>query len=119
MVITLEPIHVELSATQSQTGGTVSIATSLKPNMQARGDAVICELARKLVAGGVSPDTKLSIWRGTTKCFEDVPVARWAALTVWAGRFVKHVPYKAPLERDDGLPGGVTHQNNTNASEEG
>jgi len=37
--------------------------------------APICNLARKLLAFGVDPAWHLSIWRGETKCFHDVPEA--------------------------------------------
>ncbi len=42
----------------------------------------ICKLARKLLALGVDPATHLSIWRRGVKCFNDVPIGRWAELTV-------------------------------------
>ena len=38
--------------------------------------------ARELLRLGVDPAAMMSIWRGRTKCFVDVPVSRWAELTV-------------------------------------
>ena len=51
----------------------------------ASASSPICKLARKLLALGVDPATHLSIWRGGTKCFHDVPVGRWAELVVEEG----------------------------------
>ena len=47
--------------------------------------APICNLARKLLALGVNPATRLSIWRGEVQCFVDAPVSRWTRLTVREG----------------------------------
>jgi len=48
----------------------------------ASASSPICKLARELLALGVDTATQLSIWRGRTKCFHDVPISRWAELTV-------------------------------------
>ena len=63
----------------------------------ASASSPICKLARKLLHLGVDPNTPLSIWRGRTKCFHDVPVGRWAELTVKEGQsgpvFAPYVPF--------------------------
>ncbi len=63
----------------------------------ASASSPICRLARELLALGVDPATHLSIWRGTTKCFDDVPVGRWAGFAVKEGQsgpvFAPYVPF--------------------------
>ena len=51
----------------------------------ASASSPICKLARELLRLGIGPNTQLSIWRGRTKCFHDLPVSRWAELTVEEG----------------------------------
>ena len=70
----LDPIRVELR--DRKPVASCSIATV------EGGAAPICSLARKLLTLGVDPAARLTIWSGGTKCFHDVPVGRWAELTV-------------------------------------
>ena len=73
-----EAIHVELSERRRDR---VPIASCSLATV-ASASSPICKLARELLALGDDPATQLSIWRGRTKCFHDVPVGRWAQLTV-------------------------------------
>ena len=68
----LQVIHVELSERGREIGKCIEVATC--PIATVEGTAPICSLARKLLALGVDPARHLSIWRGETKCFHDVPV---------------------------------------------
>jgi len=77
----LQTIRVELSERGRERGDCVPVAACSLATV-ASASSPICSLARKLLALGVDPATQLSIWRGRTKCFHDVPVGRWAELTV-------------------------------------
>ena len=71
----------------------------------------ICSLTRKLLALGVDSATHLSIWRGRTKCFHDVPVGRWAKLVVKEGQsgpvFAPYVPFSGiPVAPQDAKSDG-------------
>ena len=74
-------IHVELG---ERDGARVPVAACALATVEGTA-APICNLARELLRLGVDPATQLSIWRGRTKCFHDVPVGRWAELTVDEG----------------------------------
>ena len=74
----VQTIHVQLSERRRDR---VPVATCSLAEV-ASASSPICKLARELLALGVDPATHLSIWRGKTKCFDDVPVGRWAKLTV-------------------------------------
>ena len=63
--------------------------------------APICSLARELLRLVISPNIQLSIWRARTKCFHDLPVSRWAELTVKEG---KSSPVFAPYVPFSGIP---------------
>ena len=76
----LQVIRVELSERGREIGKCIEVATC--PIAEVEGTAPICKLARKLLAFGVDPARHLSIWRGEMRCFYDVPVGRWAELTV-------------------------------------
>ncbi len=76
-----ECIRVELSERRRDRVPIASCALATVTSASSQ----ICKLARKLLALGVDPATHLSIWRGRTKCFHDVPVGRWARLTVREG----------------------------------
>ncbi len=67
----------------------------------ASASSPICNLARELLRLGISPNTQLSIWRGRTKCFYDLPVSRWAELTVKEGQ---SDPVLAPYVPFSGIP---------------
>ena len=73
----------------------------------------ICKLARKLLALGVDPATHLSIWRRRTKCFHDVPVGRWAELTVEEGSsepvFRRYKPFSGRAVASQRAKSGVRH----------
>ncbi len=77
----LQVIHVELSERRTKRGDCFPVAACSIATVEGTA-APICNLARKLRALGVDPARHLSIWRGETKCFYDVPVGRWAELTV-------------------------------------
>ena len=80
----VQPIRVELSEIRLRSGDTIPVASCRHATVKSNGSP-ICNLARKLVALDIDPGTHLSIWRGETKCFHDVPVSRWAELTVSEG----------------------------------
>jgi hypothetical protein len=46
------------------------------------GKSPICEMARKLVAEGVAPETRITVMHGATVSFAAAPVAFWAGLSV-------------------------------------
>ena len=79
-----EPIRVELSEMRLRSGDTIPVASCRRATVKST-TSPICKLARELVALGIDPGTHLSIWRGETKCFHDVPISRWAGLTVSEG----------------------------------
>jgi len=100
--------------TQHQPGSDESIAQAIRVELSERrrdhvpiascslatvasASSPICKLARKLLHLGVDPNTPLSIWRGRTKCFHDLPVSRWAGLAVKEGQsgtvFAPYVPF--------------------------
>ncbi len=81
----LQVIRVELSERRGKRGDCFPVAACSIATVEGTA-APICNLARKLLAFGVDPARHLSIWRGETKCFHDVPVGRWAELTVEEGR---------------------------------
>ena len=80
----VQAIRVELSERDPKRGDCTPVASCSLATV-ASASSPICSLARKLLALGVDPATHLSIWRGRTKCFHDVPVGRWAELTVDEG----------------------------------
>jgi hypothetical protein len=92
----LQVIHVELSERRRERGDCVSVAACSIATVEGTA-ASICKLARKLLHLGVDARTPLSIWRGRTKCFHDLPVSRWAELTVKEGQsspvFAPYVPF--------------------------
>ena len=92
----VQAIRVELSERGRRRGGCVPVASCSLATVES-ASSPICVLARKLVALGIDPDTRMSIWRGQTKCFHDLPVSRWAELTVKEGQFgpvfAPHVPF--------------------------
>ena len=79
-----QTIRVELSERCRQSGDTVPVAACYIATVEGTA-APICNLARELLHLGIDPNTPLSIWRGKTKCFDDVPAGRWAELTVEEG----------------------------------
>ncbi len=79
-----QAIRVELSERDRKHGDCTPVAACSIATVEGTA-APICNLARKLLAFGVDPAWHLSIWRGETKCFHDVPVGRWAELTVVEG----------------------------------
>ena len=79
-----QAIRVELSERERERGDRVPVAACSIATVEGTA-APICNLARKLLALGVDPATHLSIWRRETKCFNDVPVSRWAELTIEEG----------------------------------
>ncbi len=89
----VQAIRVELSERRSDR---VPVATCSLAEV-ASASSPICKLARKLLHLGVDARTPLSIWRGRTKCFHDLPVSRWAELTVKEGQsspvFAPYVPF--------------------------
>ncbi len=74
-------VHVELVERRRLAGDSVAVASCHLAEVE-NNTAPICGLARKLLALGVDPGTHLSIWRGRTKCFHDLPVGRWGELSV-------------------------------------
>ena len=92
----VQAIRVEVSERRHERGDYVSVAACSIATVES-ASSPICVLARKLVALGIDPDTRMSIWRGQTKCFHDLPVSRWAELTVKEGQFgpvfAPHVPF--------------------------
>ena len=79
-----ECIRIELSERDRERGDCTPVAACSIATV-ASASSPICKLARKLLALGIGPATHLSIWRGKTKCFHDVPVGRWAELVVDEG----------------------------------
>jgi len=77
----VQAIRVELSERRRRSGDTVPVATCHLAMVESASSPV-CKLARKLLHLGVDARTPFSIWRGRTKCSHDVPVGRWAELTV-------------------------------------
>lgn len=47
----------------------------------ARG-GVMPKFAREMIEKGMDPETRVSVYRNGTPCFLDVPLGRWAGLTV-------------------------------------
>ena len=92
----LQVIHVELSERRGKRGDCFPVAACSIATVEGTA-APICNLARKLLALGVDPATHLSIWRGRTKCFHDLPVSHWAGLAVKEGQsgpvFAAFVPF--------------------------
>jgi len=81
-------LHFELSGCDTASCGAYSVKAANAP---------ICKLARKLVDNFFNPDSIVSIYRGETKCFEDITLAAWANLTVVesdrvSARFAKYSP---------------------------
>ena len=77
----VQTIRVELSERRHERGGVVHVAScSLAEVVSA--SSPICALARELLHLGIDSKSPLSIWRGRTKCFHDLPVSGWAELTV-------------------------------------
>ena len=77
----------------------------------ASASSPICKLARELLRLGVDAQTPLSIWRGRTNCFHDVPVGRWSELTVKEGQsspvFAPYVPFSGiPVVSQDAKSDG-------------
>ena len=89
-----ECIRVELSERDRDR---VPMATCSLAEVTSTTSSPICKLARELLHLGVDARTPMSIWRGRTKCFDDVPVGRWAELTVKEGQsgpvFAPYVPF--------------------------
>ncbi len=79
----------------------------------ASASSPICKLARELLALGVDPNTPLSIWRVRTKCFNDVPLGRWAELVVDEGGtgtvFRRYKPFPGRAVVSQGAKSGVRH----------
>ncbi len=107
----VQAMRVELSERRKPDGNIVAVAscdlvTVVHP-------APICNLARKLLALGVDPARHLSIWRGETKCFHDVPVGRWAELTVEEGSsepvFRRYKPFSDRAVASQRAKSGVRH----------
>ncbi len=92
----VQAIRVELSERRRERGDCVPVASCSLATVES-ASSPICVLARKLVALGIDPDTRMSIWRGRTKCFHDLPVSRWAKLAVKEGQsgpvFAPYVPF--------------------------
>ena len=92
----LQVIRDELSERGRERGDCVPVAACSIATV-ASASSPICSLARELLRLGISPNTQLSIWRGKTKCFHDLPVSRWAELTVKEGQsspvFAPYVPF--------------------------
>ncbi len=106
----LQVIHVELSERGREIGKCIEVATC--PIATVEGTAPICNLARKLLALGVDPARHLSIWRGEMRCFHDVPVGRWAELTVVEGSepvFRRYKPFPGRAVASLGAELGVRH----------
>ncbi len=106
-----QPIRVELSERRRRSGDTFSVAAcDFAEDASTAGP--ICGLARKLLARGVDPARHLSIWRGETKCFHDVPVGRWAELTVEEGSepvFRRYKPFPRRAVASQRAKSGVRH----------
>ncbi len=92
----LQVIRVELSERRGERGDSVPVAACSIAKVEGTA-APICGLARELLRLGIGPNTQLSIWRGRMKCFYDLPVSRWAELTVKEGQsdpvFAPYVPF--------------------------
>ncbi len=105
-------IRVELSERRRERGDCVPVAACSIATVEGTA-APICNLARKLLALGVDPATHLSIWRGGTKCFHDVPVGRWAELTVEEGSsepvFRRYKPFPGRAVASQRAKSGVRH----------
>ena len=103
----VQTIHVELSERDRDC---VPIAACAIATVEGTA-APVCNLARELLRLGISPNTQLSIWRGRTKCFYDLPVSRWAELTVKEGQsspvFAPYVPFSGiPVVSQDAKSDG-------------
>ncbi len=107
--IDLQVIRVELS---ERRGNCFPVAACSIATVEGTA-APICNLARKLLALGVDPARHLSIWRGETKCFHDVPVGRWAELTVTEGGsgtvFRRYKPFPGRAVASQRAKSGVRH----------
>jgi len=94
----VQAIRVELSERRRERGDCVPVAACSIATVESASSPV-CKLARELLHLGVDARTPLSIWRGKTKCFHDVPVGRLAALTVEEGGsgtvFRRYKPYSS------------------------
>ncbi len=92
----LQVIRVELSERGRERGDCIPVAACSIAEVGS-ASSPICKLARKLLHLGVDARTPLSIWRGRTKCFHDMPVGRWAEITVKEGQsgtvFAPYVPF--------------------------
>ena len=74
-------IHVELSERRRRSGDTFPVATCHLAEVEGSASP-ICSLARELLRLGLDPTTMLSIWRGSVRCFHDLPISAWAGLTI-------------------------------------
>ena len=104
----LQVIRVELS---ERRGDCFPVAACSIATVEGTA-APICNLARKLLALGVDPARHLSIWRGETKCFHDVPVGRWAELTVEEGSepvLRRYKPFPGRTVASQRAKSGVRH----------
>ena len=97
----VQAIRVELSERDRARGDCVPVAACSIATVEGTA-APICGLARELLHLGVDARTPLSIWRGRTKCFHDLPVSRWAELTVKEGQ---SGPVFAPYAPFSSIPG--------------
>ncbi len=108
----LQVIRVELSERRTKRGDCFPVAACSIATVEGTA-APICNLARKLLALGVDPARHLSIWRGETKCFHDVPVGRWAELTVEEGSsepaFRRYKPFHGRAFASQRAKSGVRH----------
>ncbi len=108
----LQVIRVELSERRGKRGDCFPVAACSIATVEGTA-APICNLARKLLALGVDPARHLSIWRGETKCFHDVPVGRWAELTVEEGSsepgFRRYKPFPGRAVASQRAKSGVRH----------
>ena len=108
----VQVMRVELSERRTKRGDCFPVAACSIATVEGTA-APICNLARKLLALGVDPARHLSIWRGETKCFHDVPVGRWAELTVEEGSsepvFRRYKPYSDRAVTSPRAKSGVRH----------
>ena len=105
-------IRVELSERRGKRGDCFPVAACSIATVEGTA-APICNLARKLLALGVDPARHLSIWRGETKCFHDVPVGRWAELTVVEGSepvFRRYKPFPGGAVESLSAKSGGRHE---------
>ena len=105
-------IRVELSERDPKRGDCTPVAACSIATVEGTA-APICNLARELLRLGIGPNTPLSIWRGKTKCFDDVPVGRWAELTVEEGSsepvFRRYKPFPGRAVASQRAKSGVRH----------